>query len=477
MPPLLLLLLVGGALAVASASSRKSSAPFFVGLHLPQEKFEDPIYICFGGNIANEAVADDTLPPPRPADVPPYTIWSNKFGIPMDLGQAYLSKVPPNAASRIAAIRAKMGPRPVAAVKFSLSDIGRIAEASYQKIQNVSSSIINVYKDTKNYANIASAFGIPVATMTKQAEDVLAKSKDSTQSEFLEQTAKYRPIAETLGTAILQYATTGSFDSLKATSLVGHALASAVGGIVPVVGQAIALSVDLLVGTLESRKAAAAEICKIRYAELQAIIKQTLEENFPIPFHLEEDGAPGPCAEHGDGLWTNMVYWGSFYTFRNLSPNDKANVQQWWALAETFMSHPEVLNAFEKLGHGKIVIAPNLGATLAGDKYGRTEEGSLYGGMLASDEQVMLVAAPIAVANGLDVDDFARKLWDKSKGWRNADPKSIQKLVKGYRYTNSELDDTFVERYTCPNFVTNAWWLQWAVLARDAFALAKTLKK
>lgn len=132
---------------------------------------------------------------------------------------------------------------------------------------------------------------------------------------------------------------------------------------------------------------------------------------------------------------------------KGLTLTEQDFVRRWWATALAFMDDPRVAEVFHALG--------------------RDEKG----GVLASDEQVMLVAAPIAVSHGLDVDDFARRLWEQSQGWRGGKQDSFMRA--GYFVQPDLLEPpTYSGCKTGDESVRDAWWVQWAVLSRDAYKLA-----
>jgi hypothetical protein len=113
------------------------------------------------------------------------------------------------------------------------------------------------------------------------------------------------------------------------------------------------------------------------------------------------------------------------------------------------------------------------------------------GGMWASDEQVMLVAAPIAVANNIDVDRLAEELWKRSAGWRAA-PASMLVPEPGPRtgpFTEvcishcawydpmpSSIEVVPTGPPGCAVEPANAMQAQFAVLARDAFQIVEEVK-
>ncbi len=445
------------------------------------EKFADPIYSCFDGTFEHNVLPDDTLSVPKP---PPYNIAANRFGLPRDLGQGYLGEAPNNARDRIARIRAKFGFVPKQLVAFPPNAVGRFAEASSNNIARISSTIFNTYSNAKNYADIAARYGVPIGQVEAQARDIVAAAKDLPPPTLVQYAAKYAPVAQTIGNAVLQYVQTGgSFSTEDAILSLGQVLAAAAGLINPVIGAVAVAAVGLIQADIQKRKAGEAESVRKWTESIQNGFNATTNEGFPVPFHGFDDIGDGDLSAR---FFLNNIAWGNLVQFRKLSTRDQNFVKRWWSTATTFMSHPDVYNAFQSLGAGTAVYPPFF--TPAGDKDDKPPDGGIYGGLVASDEQVMLVAAPIAVANGLDIDDFARRLWNKSKGWRDADETSKVILEKGWRRTEEIADDRscvgtsgcitggeYRDIYACAPYVANAWWLQWAVLSRDAFELADSM--
>jgi hypothetical protein len=124
------------------------------------------------------------------------------------------------------------------------------------------------------------------------------------------------------------------------------------------------------------------------------------------------------------------------------------SVRRWWALASQMMAYGDMAAIFGSLD-----------------------------GLVASDEQVLLVAAPIAASYGLPIWDFAKTLYDYSLGWH--DP-SVAALLKPEPYNVCALDATTAPEGGCLRCKTapaNAATVQWGVLARDAFMLAEKAKR
>lgn len=467
---LVVLFLVGSAIVVAASKSSpsSSSSPSSVGplllKSLPiSNKFADPVLTCIG-----------------------------RMKIPVDVGLNYLASAPDSAAGRVDAMRARIGALPPAdRVSFPNTDAGELAEASFKQIQSLGIKLQSVYSDSAQWAGLASAFGIPMSEIEKQAKDISSLSKTVTQSEFIRQAAKYQPIAQTLMQGVAGLAGGLNRDQVinQAASMIGRAAAMAAADVVPIVGAVINLATDLYMQSALSRQAAKRAECDGWKSELANLKKKAFAEGFPVPIHLLSD-LGNVCDSERNEYFAESVLRGSTLAFRTLTLRDRAFVTQWWSLALSLMSHPEVYAVFDRLGHGLYAhdvpgLSNDAGSGNAppfGNGFGFVGSTGLYGGALASDEQVMMVAAPFAIANGYSVDYFARALWQACRGWRDADSTSFlwsknrdRSLRFAINNTGDPNDDVVV--YACPNVPCNAWHLQWAALARQATILTQSLKK
>jgi hypothetical protein len=455
-----LLLLAGGGLAIAASSSAsKSPGAAPVGLVRlapvapPAERFTDPMLTC--------------------------------TTVPRELAVPYLVNVPNFADARIAAIRARVGAPPAGYSSFPKTDLGAFGEASFVKLQSVSSALISALRNVDDYAEAASKFGINLPSFRAEAASILsAGSAAGGQAAFIERAAQFAPIASTLVNAALTLARGGAFDATAAAVSFGRMGAAALASVVPVIGQVLSLAMDLGEATLAARKAYVAATCKGFFDRYADALRKTTSEGFPGAFHLLTDTGE-PCATDGSSYDYNRILFlenaarGNHLAFRAMTPNDKVSVQAWWAIAVTLMSHPLVFQAFSRLGHGAAIYSSRAQTLPFGVGPGRGGNGAFYGGLMASDEQVALVAIPIAIANGLDPWAFTSALWSRSQGWASADRASRIELPMGIRRITNETGDPTDDRetYDCPTVVANAWHLNWAALARDALAMAKTFPK
>lgn len=464
--PLLLLLLAGGAAAVVAASSSSSATPAPATGPLPPmdprptyEKFKDPILVCL------EQTPDWTgRPYIRPGN--------------FDVGLGYVLGAQNTADARIAALRGQVGAPRGDMSSFPATELGRIAEGSYQQAQKLAVSLAQTYQDAAKWGPLAKSFGLPVQEIEKQAQDV-KRLASGAQADFLKRAAKYKPIAATIMQTVEAVAKGNKGQSAfdQAFLAIGEVAAAVAAKSVPIVGAVIGYAVDVYAKDAAARAARTAEACEGAKQRVSDTIAKTLSEVFPFPLHASPD-LGGPCGKAGQFL--EGILAGNLLAFRRLSVNDKAAVSQWWALAQSTMSNPEVFAVFDRIGHGKV---GRVGFPPFGNGNGYTYVGwdvGLYGGVLGSDEQVMLVAAPYAIANGYSVDYFAKALWAASGGWRTADPSSFLFVAgKTGAFTICRDGPAGTCFPICPGarVPMNAWALNFAALSRDAAELVKVLPK
>lgn len=129
----------------------------------------------------------------------------------------------------------------------------------------------------------------------------------------------------------------------------------------------------------------------------------------------------------------------------SLAPNLQAASSAWMALCVSRLRDPGVRRVWN---------------AMHGDEWGANG--------LASDEQVLAVAAPIALDFGLPLRDFAARLWEESPGWSGF-PAALDNtgfLSSGAWGAGSGGSDSTP---------TNAAQVQFAVLAARGFAIAKDM--
>lgn len=465
------------------------------------EKFADPLFECLGAkmdpNFEAEGYAADNA-------LGSYLLNPNKAGLPRDMGYGYLATVPNNAPARIAALRARvdlLGKEPPSnADKIAdgyvvpSSVLEGLVGASFKGLREVRNSL-SVTFGSKSAEDIAKAFSVPLAdakVYADRAQGLLAKYTSPQEvSKLVTGIVKdVPPVAVAISIAILNEVVkglSGTASDLE-TFLSISAIVSQAAALMGPVGMGVAAGVSLVSSAIAAKVQNHKDLCTATQNSITQASTRAISQGLPVPWHIEEVFSPA-CNEtsflaasafretreqerlrytldksyryfSGGGKSTLYDDWGETAGSGQfgLGPLARGYVKRWWSLAQLYMSDPKVYRVFSALG-------------IDG-----------YGGVLASDEQVMLVAAPIAVAYGYPVDYFARALWAKSKGWHDApeDDSSVVFKNIGLRYlynAGGDAPPADVEVVACKGAVANAWWLQWATLARDAFDLTTSLPK
>lgn len=424
------------------------------------EKFSDPFYEgCTAGGKGTPYVFNPTVA----------TGWGFDA-----IGYEYLASVPNNASARVAAMRAKI----VANGSAPSHQVDTMVDVSLDGLRKFGLDIARRYREAKAAADagdasqiaaIAKEHGVPVEGFLSDYKTItdLVSLYSPDSKDFLpalwrnfspQMLAVARAVADKVKTLITGSGTemsTALADSLAAAS-----------GVVPVAGQFVKIVIDLYSADMAARAKAAAEECQKSNDITAAYVKKTVGLSLPVPLHLLEafpnafscDDAPSRFAAQsvlganlrnmvGEKIGmvnVNGVDWGRTWDAPPglaLPWGDQEIIGWWWGLASSMMSSPEVEPVFRAMNR------------------------DVNGGAFASDEQVMIVAAPVAVAYGLNVDVFARMLWNESPGWRSR-PDLFEK------FTYSTLDNPSI----CTTVAVNAMQIQWAVLARTAYDIAERAK-
>lgn len=442
------------------------------------EKFMDPLFLCFGSTkpMDNGLIPDGYMPKPAGA---PYVITTpNAMNLPSDLGYGYLSAVPADAASRIAAIRSKIAAYPKPPVITSgftpKTFFETLRKSSYENLTKVASHVTATFGDVKNLTEVAKAYGLPLDGVEKAAVSIREAGKQTSQYKIIDTAIReVAPIANIMANSIAK-AVSGGYDPTFATA---QAVVQIAANFIPIAGPFVSAAMSLFDAHVAASWKRNQEACSESVASIQKIADETLSAGFPIPFHAAEMDYFSPMCghipgagdvggykttasqEHIDDLYRNSnAYFTARGTGKTFSPTKDGKgltleeqnfVRRWWATAVAFMDDPRVAEVFYALGRDS------------------------NGGVLASDEQVMLVAAPIAVSHGLDVDDFARRLWERSSGWRAGNQDSFMRAgIVARRQMYDDDPPSIVGCKTGDESVRDAWWVQWAVLSRDAYKLA-----
>lgn len=452
-----------------------------LGADPTEEKFADPIFNCLGRNILPQALADDVLAFSGYS----YAIAPNKIGYPTNLGLDYLRNSENRASTRIALMRARIdagGPAVNAATITEPSNlIDATAKLSWENFNKLSRTITSEFTIDATASSIAKRFGVDTGVAQGYIDAVSRAAEESDAYKIVDSVVRdVPPVGRAIAFAALSVATGKRIDDAAYDLAIG--VVDMIATMVPYVGLAWSMVKPILEGELNRQKKDRDEQCRAMLDAIAAARDKTLKDGLFVPFHADkifekpcpsfgvvEAGAYRDPPEHVALLelyQRNYRYF--FATERSpmktergaetgefgLNNFDRTMVARWWALAQTFMSHPEVYKVFRSLGWDST------------------------GGVLASDEQVMMVAAPIAVSNGWSVDEFATALWKRSHGWRVTNPKSAvfkRVLLTTYRPKGDDYEGVTIQGCAEP-VLADAWWTQWAILAKDAFELAETFE-
>lgn len=498
MPPLLLLLLAAGAVAAIAASKKDSKKDEAAGGGVFDSQTEkDMGRFALSGGPRGEAFMDPLFSVYGKGDykILPYSPDNGEQAVGgpnrlpgiasllnrtqgMDDGQTdvivgyeYLSAVPNNAEARVAAMRDRVKsfylPPPTIT-----SDpgspwylLGGYFESSRNALRDYSKKVVKSYnaieESAKEAASVASALGVDVRAVSKEVYSVLSIATGNNDVEVLDKALReYGPVAKSVATGIarvIELGTEGADSELDGAVKGLHVLSSILVAI-PVYGWAAAAAIEFVASVLQGKIDGEQELCAIDLTRIRNYIADAQKDNIVVPWH-GYGVFPPSCSSTGlaakkyawsDGVASLDSLYKKNLTFgRALPPAYSNSLERWWKTYQVFASHPEVSKIFFALGR------------------------DASGGVIASDEQVMLVAAPIAVSFGLDVDKLARALWKKGAGWASADKRAFQMgpvdshILDGFGKTGCERMPWYC------SFPHNAWWLQFATLSKACFAIAE----
>ncbi|WP_411281922.1 hypothetical protein [Gemmatimonas sp.] len=447
------------------------------------EPFADDLFSALGSAMPASAV-DPTFGPP-PAGWPrAYNIWNNAAFVQPGTGLEYLADVPATAEARVAAMMARVAANPAPTADMTRAPttlFGALQQASALSMSKLATSVTAKFSIGADAWKIGEQFGVGEQTAQSWIKSIRTASKQSDSVRFLDSAIKtVKPVADALGIALRAAADERPPSDVAIESSL--ALISMAMGAVPILGQLWGAGLSLANGALDATVADRDGRCAGMVRTIRDARSASLDAGFPAPLHAESTYSAAcpvigkysaaayrdePAQESLLALYReSYAYfsatarplttmgapeWGS----RGLSIEAQAHVRRWWAVALTFMSDPRVADVFWALGRDS------------------------QGGTLASDEQVLLVAAPIAVANGVAVEVLARELWRRSRGWRAVGEESMvhTKLQRSSISYNSDNEPIISMQVVVPDVVANSWQAQWAALSRDAFEIVKSMPR
>jgi hypothetical protein len=333
-----------------------------------------------------------------------------------------------------------------------------IVDTSEDALFAVANNMIGLYSDPTRRAALAADLNVPLATIDAQKTSIMALASKITG----------RDIGPIMGELQKQFS--GQLQAVT-RSLVQSVIrehASTLAGSVATFSAALGTFMPALNEFVKFDRAAQAEADATRRANCERDINEHVKgpvekltrRQLPVPWHAL-DPKYMKCWEPSrfgieqtpelDLVSAAVRAYTRFDKMRLGTETEPGtySVRRWWMLALTLMADPRVGPVFSALGETPRLWVPNPTGGI----------GVVPVGSWATDEQVMLVAAPIAVSYGLDVDALAEALWNTSRGWSGA-PSSM-----------------FIEeRFGDCEGIVNAGIVQLAVLATDAFAIARAWK-
>ena len=495
MHPLLLLALLGGGVYVVSKVFGSSGTRVltvdrraFVDGRLNRltedkvEKFEDPMFATYGTDTPY--IISPNRPPGLAFVLNRFTSMALFDKGELVTGYEYLSTVPNNAQSRVAAMRARVQSVGAVAEPARKSDPltfrWGLFHRSREALRNLSDSLTRTYgmavATTGAVEQAAAKLGVPTTAITSEAKSFLSSASTSVGSDYAvidKAITTYGPIARQAVNAISRAIQVGMDGGASAEDKIFSTIDLAADIVlkIPVYGWIIGGAVKTLSWMVRTAigEEEAAEECAISLDHVEAMTTRAASQAWPIPWRAFEVFPP-KC---GKSDWNsvnslNFLFARNNVVMENLPNTARVAAKRWWGTAQTYMAHPKVLNVFFSLS------------------------GDVAGGTIASDEQVMFVAAPIAVANGFDVDMLAVELWRRCPGWRK-----YQSALRGLSLMPGFADDTSFDYYwndhynekgepqiplgkprtlaqLAPELMKtpiNAWWLQFGALSETCFEI------
>lgn len=397
------------------------------------EKFRDPRFApeCGGGE-----------------DGGPYTMQAPKLpGAALE----YLNASPPTAAGRVALLRTRVEE------KWQPSSLATaMAYQSGLSLREAAQALAEKIKDPSAWPAIAERVGVPISKLV-DAEAALETAINNATRTYgrVDVMSLFRDLRSALGGALgdalsaqvsqIGKALAGAQAVKDAASFIGD-VSSAVSTIMPFIKIIVDKAIEL---DAAKRANWAGECVSFTDSQILRPMRETLDLKMPPAWHaidvwhVEDDTwCPSPgflsakrWTPSGDQEGAAADARGALAQMRRLGTLGPALfVKRWWTLANLLAADDLVQHTLANLGRVR--------------------------GLFGSDEQVALVGIPIAVANGLDPWPFVELLYGYSRGW-------------------SAWDGDVVDRVTCRGGISiplNSWSLNFADLARCAFALAEALK-
>jgi hypothetical protein len=412
------------------------------------EKFADPRF--FAEDRCPAGYADDLR----------YLYW-----LPFSLSIPI--PVPQDAKTRIGLIRKKVQDAATAGVGGK--GVQSIFEASHDTLVKTASYIADQYDaiargalTEKQIANFADELGTTSVALKISAPGILAQLSGSAKDLIGDPNAQ--SVWNAIGPQIMREFQV-VIDKVRSITSASDAISSSsdLTAVIPIFGLMFKIAVEQMSAYQQSKNEDWQKFCAdLIETEIVQPLKRTSAQGFPFPWHALDFSldCPTPGSMTAESWHPTASQDAAAYAvktnFRRLNELDPiadvgliAPMRRWWALALQLMSYGDVAPIFRALGN------------------------DAQGGLWASDEQVVLVAAPIAAAYGLPIWEFAEALWNRSNGWRDGGYRLRPEPIRSWV---GDLDSDAHAVTYCAIAPANAMQIQWGVLARDAFALAEETK-
>lgn len=443
-------------LAIALMTTREPTGP--EPATTKDEKFADPHYYDCSGGVGYVVAEGSEWNQARP------------------LGYEYLASVPRDSASRVAAMRGKV----VRDGATASTSVRPFEVASQDAMRRLAIDLYQKYSDEERWPELAKSLGVPISQIASDYERVTKAigAYAPGSSQFL--TEMWRSLGDKIMIRLREVA--GAVGGLAGGASSGSSeYVTMLGEASQVIGPFVKIVIDAATAETERQRAEFGAACSgYLQDEVLGVAVDTQQKGFPPPLHVFDQfdlecARPRTIADAFSGTERWAPTDGQRAAAAALARNrdallalpipDQSVVMRWWALAAALMSDPRVGDVFRALGR----------------------DGS--GGSFASDEQVMLAAAPIAVSYGLDVDELARRLWDRSWGWwarpdlwsSRTYSKAVYDCPETHWYDPTswgpEGCDIVGSNAICRVRAENAAQVQLAVLAKDGFEVAEEMRR
>jgi len=433
------------------------------------EKYLDPWWRCIRASTVAELAGDqwaDGLTGPA------YLYGTTPGALPTDVSFNGSLVIPRNGPDRVAAMRHKinrLASNPMSA------GVKAMQKQSLEGLRDVAETLYTNFSTADGRESLARQIGIPIDQINEKKDRVL-EILSRPEFEIVLRSSEFEKFKSAMGPLYKELMDYVGGEIRKGIDAAAQAIgigAGAVSGFasaIPIIGSAVMYFADIVIANKDKDDEEKAAKCRSAAEDLKQAAEALASARYPTPWHMEQmlgGAADYKCLgkdepDHNEdatgrlhSATTIMKEW--FQEIDRLPIALRMSVKKWWALAVTLASFDQVKLVFHALGNDP------------------------WSGRMATDEQVMLVAAPFAVSNGWDVDEFAAKLWERSEGYRvitykapYAAPDYLYKadviLEKTHAFSATE------QMPQCGALIRNAFFANLGILAYDAVQLVEEIK-